>query len=155
MPTTIIFTDWQTHQAELIKIRTEVFMREQQVSAADEWDALDTEAIHFLVLSENDEAIGCARLLTESRPDGDYIYHIGRVALLKAFRNQGIGHQLMTFIIEYCQRLAPNQGIYLHAQTARRAFYERLGFSAQGDEFMDAGIAHISMQLEAREHHYG
>jgi len=146
MPHKIILIHWQTHQTDLIKIRTEVFMREQQVSAADEWDGLDEHAIHFLALSAHDEAIGCARLLRETSGE-DNLYHIGRVAILRSFRNQGIGHQLMQFVIAYCQKMAPENSIYLHAQTERRHFYENLGFIAEGDEFMDAGIPHISMHL--------
>jgi predicted GNAT family N-acyltransferase len=148
MSITISPTNWQTHQADLSRIRTEVFIREQQISVADEWDGFDQSAIHFLVNSAHAGFIGCARLLTESQPDGSYVYHIGRLALLEAFRNKGIGRQLMVFIITYCQQHAPNQPIYLHAQTTRRAFYERLGFKAQGDEFMDAGIPHIAMWLK-------
>lgn len=146
MPDTIILTNWQTHSANLINIRTEVFMQEQYVSAADEWDGLDEHAIHFLVFSAQSEAIGCARLLCEAAGE-NRLYHIGRVAILKDFRNQGVGRQLMQFVITYCKQTAPENCIYLHAQTERRQFYERLGFIAEGDEFMDAGIPHISMYL--------
>ncbi len=143
---TIIPTSWQQHQADLIKIRTDVFMHEQQVSAADEWDGLDEQAIHFLALSATGEAIGCARLLHETSGK-NALYHIGRVAILESFRNQGIGHQLMQFVIAYCKKTAPANHIYLHAQTERRHFYETLGFIAEGAEFIDAGIPHISMYL--------
>ena len=146
MPHTILPTNWQTHSADLINIRTSVFMHEQQVCAADEWDGLDEHAIHFLALSETGDAVGCARLLSEVSA-GNNFYHIGRVAILKPFRNQGIGHQLMQFIIAYCKQKAPHNHIYLHAQTERCHFYEVLGFIAEGNEFIDAGIPHISMHL--------
>lgn len=146
MPHTITPTSWQLHQADLTKIRTEVFMHEQQVSAADEWDGLDEQAIHFLVSSASGQAIGCARLLRETSGK-QYLYHIGRVAILKSFRNQGIGYQLMQCVIAYCKKTAPGNNIYLNAQTERRHFYEALGFIAEGSEFMDAGIPHISMHL--------
>lgn len=146
MPHTITPASWQLHHADLTKIRTEVFMQEQQVSATDEWDGLDEQALHFLVLSATGEAIGCARLLHETLNE-NRLWHIGRVAILKSFRNQGIGHQLMQFVIAYCKKTAPENNIYLHAQTERRHFYETLGFIAEGDEFMDAGIPHISMYL--------
>lgn len=121
-------------------------MQEQQVSAADEWDGLDEQAVHFIALAENGEVIGCARLLHEMAGENS-LYHIGRVAILKDFRNRGIGHQLMQYIIDYCKKMAPYNSIYLHAQIERHHFYETLGFVAEGDEFMDAGIAHISMYL--------
>jgi predicted GNAT family N-acyltransferase len=146
MPHKVILTNWQTHQTDLIKIRTAVFMQEQHVSAADEWDGLDEQAVHFLVLSASNEAIGCARLLQEITGENN-LYHIGRVAILKSFRNQGIGYQLMQCVIAYCKKTAPGNNIYLHAQTERRHFYEALGFIAEGSEFMDAGIPHICMHL--------
>lgn len=146
MPDTIIPTNWKSHSTDLINIRTEVFIQEQQVPITDEWDGLDEQALHFLVLSAKGEAIGCARLLSEISADKS-LYHIGRVAILKPIRNQGIGHKLMQFIIAYCKQTAPENSIYLHAQTERRTFYETLGFIAEGDEFMDAGIPHISMYL--------
>ncbi|GAA4144638.1 hypothetical protein GCM10022416_35620 [Actinomadura keratinilytica] len=34
----------------------------------------------------------------------------------------------------------------LHAQTAVRAFYERLGYEAYGEEDIEAGIPHIWMR---------
>lgn len=146
MPHKIILTNWLTHSANLIHIRTEVFMQEQHVSAADEWDGLDEHAIHFLVLSAQGEAIGCARLLCEATGENTF-YHICRVAIIRPFRNQGIGNQLMQFVIAYCRNTAPDNTIYLHAQTHRRHFYETLGFTAEGDEFTDAGIPHVSMYL--------
>ena len=118
-------------------------MEEQQVSAADEWDGLDESATHFLILDQNN-AIGCARLLTEEHK-GSPCFHIGRVAVLKPWRGKGLGIALMRFIIRYCRKLAPGNRIYLHAQCERQGFYEALGFIAEGDMFMDAGIPHISM----------
>lgn len=141
----IIITDWKTHANELSHIRREVFLKEQQVPVEDEWDGKDETAIHFLVQNASN-AIGSARLLIDELNQQQH-FHIGRVAVLKPFRAQGIGQQLMEFILTYCAKAAPYQ-IYLHAQTERRTFYERLGFVAQGDVFMDAGIPHISMFLQ-------
>ena len=146
MPHTIHLTNWQVHHADLIKIRTDVFMHEQYVSPIDEWDGLDEQAQHFLVRSSTEQAVGCARLLLEEH-NGRALCNIGRVAILKPFRGQGLGHELMAFIIDYCKKIAQGSTIYLHAQIDRRHFYEALGFVVQGDEFMDAGIPHISMYL--------
>jgi predicted GNAT family N-acyltransferase len=141
---------WAADAESLTAIRTEVFMQEQAVSSADEWDGLDESAIHFLL--ENDQqAIGCARLIKEAQ--GEQLqFHIGRVALRKMYRAQGLGHFLMQEIIAYCRALDRNANIYLHAQSSCQGFYTPLGFSAQGEEFIDAGIAHISMWLYSDQH---
>lgn len=140
MTHTITQTNWQTHREYLRHIRDVVFIQEQQVPIADEWDDKDETAIHFLVRNTEGNAIGCARLLIEEN-----VLHIGRVAILHEYREQGIGRHLMQFVMAWCARHHPRFKIYLHAQTTRIAFYEHLGFVPQGDVFMDAGIPHIEM----------
>jgi predicted GNAT family N-acyltransferase len=135
---------WQTHQDSLRAIRTLVFIQEQGVRVEEEMDDMDESAEHFLVHNTSGEAIACARVLLEMDA-GKNRFHIGRVAVLKAYRNQGIGHQLMTNIIDWCFTRDTFPSIYLNAQTERVRFYQHLNFEPQGDIFMDAGISHIKM----------
>lgn len=144
----IITTNWQIHSHTLAQIRTQVFIEEQQVPVTDEWDGLDETATHFLV-QQNNLPIGCARLFIDTH-HGKTHFHIGRVAILKPYRALGIGQALMDFILRFCSNQAAYP-IYLHAQTERQAFYERLGFIARGDVFMDAGIPHITMYWQTTE----
>ena len=118
-------------------IRRIVFIDEQQVPQEEEWDGRDTECLHFLA-TLNGEPVGTARLL----PDG----HIGRVAVLSSARGTGIGYQLMEAAIK-AAREAGHSYAALSAQLHALAFYERLGFVAHGDVFMDAGIPHREMTL--------
>lgn len=142
----IIPTHWHTHSAELAEIRAQVFMQEQGVSAKDEWDGLDEQATHFLVMDAG-QAIGCARLLV-AEVQGQAVFHIGRVALLKPWRGQGIGQRLMREVIQYCRAQDRRKSIDLYAQCERQSFYQALGFVAQGEVFMDAGMPHIRMVYE-------
>lgn len=146
MTHTIIPTNWQTHQQPLREILELVFIQEQQVPIADEWDDKDETATHFLVTTAAGKAIACARLLLETHANKT-IYHIGRVAVLTEYRQQAIGRELMAAVIAYCKQVHPDYKIYLHAQTTRQRFYEHLGFAACGEVFMDAGIPHIEMWL--------
>ena len=132
--------DWKTDNEPLKKIREEVFIQEQQVSVADEWDEQDETATHFLVFDTQNKALACARVLIE----GD-LFHIGRVAVIADYRHQKIGRQLMRYILDWCYQQHPDYKIYLHAQTSRIQFYEYSGFKSCGDIFMDAGIEHIEM----------
>jgi predicted GNAT family N-acyltransferase len=143
---TIIPTTWQTHQQPLREIRERVFIQEQQVPIADEWDDKDESATHFLVTTATGKAIACARLLVETHAN-QHLYHIGRVAVLAEYRQQAIGRELMAAVIAYCKQEHPDYKIYLHAQTSRQRFYEHLSFAACGEVFMDAGIPHIEMWL--------
>ncbi len=137
----IINTNWQSHQQALKNIRQIVFIDEQHVSPEDEWDNMDDKAQHYL-LYINNEVVACARLLL-----ADTTGKIGRVAVLKAYRNQGIALQLMRYIINDARK----QGIKLltlDAQTYIISLYEKLGFNVCSEEFSDAGIPHKSMQLQ-------
>lgn len=140
---------WQSAQTELRRIRTQVFMNEQKVTAEDEWDGLDDQAIHLLARTTNGEAIGCARIIKERLQDKNW-FHIGRVAVLKERRGEGIGLSLMHYALTWCTSTDSSAGIYLHAQVSSAGFYQKLGFIAQGTEFIDAGIVHINM-LYAKE----
>ena len=72
---------------------TIVFIEEQTVPIADEWDGMDDVSTHFLAERNDGTPAGCARLM----PDGQ----IGRLAVLEAERRQGIGRQLMEAVIEF------------------------------------------------------
>lgn len=133
---TIRIADWQREQQALKEIRSEVFIREQSVPVALEWDGLDNDALHLIATSTDNIAVATARLL----PDG----HIGRVAVLKAWRHQGIGTALIQEIIRQAELLGYKR-LELAAQIQAIPFYERLGFTAYGDEFLDAGIHHKNM----------
>lgn len=142
---------WVDAQVELMRIRSEVFVQEQRVPQVDEWDGKDEDAIHFLVRTDKNEVIATARVLTEQNAMGKKLYHIGRVAVSRDWRARGVGHQLMLAVIEWCLHPNAEAELYLHAQTTRRKFYQRLGFVTQGTEFIDAGIPHITMWYRPKQ----
>lgn len=129
--------DWEMLSAAASEIRRRVFIDEQNVPQEEEWDGLDPECQHFLALLDG-QPVGTARLL----PDA----HIGRVAVLKDARGTGIGVLLMQTAIE-AARHAGHPQVALSAQVHALAFYERLGFVAHGEVFLDAGIPHREMAL--------
>lgn len=127
--------DWNKDNADLRRIRKRVFIDEQGVTPEQEWDSLDADAIHFLA-EEDDFAVGTARLL----PDGC----IGRVSVLKEWRGLKVGEALMQAAIDEAERRGLKQQT-LTAQVHASRFYERLGFRAVSEEFIEAGIPHIDM----------
>ncbi|TVP48362.1 MAG: GNAT family N-acetyltransferase [Halomonas sp.] len=129
--------DWETLGLAASEIRRAVFIDEQKVPQEEEWDGLDPECQHFLVMLDG-QPVGTARLT----PDA----HIGRVAVLAETRGTGIGILLMQAAIE-AARHAGHPQVALNSQVHALAFYEQLGFVAHGEEFMDAGIPHQEMTL--------
>ncbi|MEO8847553.1 MAG: GNAT family N-acetyltransferase [Casimicrobiaceae bacterium] len=131
-------TDWTRDSNALRAIREPVFIVEQQVPAALEWDAADHVCVHALALDADGRPIGCARLLDDA--------HIGRVAVLQPWRGRGVGNALMAPLIEMAHARGYPR-VMLHAQVRACGFYARMGFEAEGGVFEEAGIAHQSMAL--------
>jgi len=120
-------------------IRRKVFIEEQNVPEPDELDDTDHACIH-LVAYDNDIPVSTGRIMITS---GDFI--IGRVATLASHRGRGIATGIMQALIDACVTMGGERQI-LHAQLTALTFYEKLGFTAYGEIFMDAGIPHIAME---------
>lgn len=119
-------------------IRRTVFVEGQDVPEELEVDGLDDRCVHALVRVDG-APVGTARMRTV-----DGAAKVERVAVLGERRGLGLGRALM----EVLEAEAMRQGLgkaKLNAQTAVIPFYERLGYTAYGEEFMDAGIPHRAM----------
>lgn len=122
---------------EIKAVRERVFIQEQHVPEALEWDGLDDEAIHVVAQDNHAQVIGTARLLQDG--------HIGRMAVFPEWRHQGVGSAMLRELILIARQWQLPR-VFLHAQTSAIGFYERHGFHTQGEEFMDAGILHRYME---------
>lgn len=138
MTFTIKQADWPAEHAALRQIRETVFVQEQGVPLALEWDEHDASAYHLLARDTDHQPIGTGRLL----PDG----HIGRMAVLAAWRGRGVGTALLRQLLLTAEQQGMSK-LVLNAQCSAVGFYERLGFTAEGPIFDDAGIAHRQMRL--------
>ena len=127
--------------AQCRALRRAVFIEEQGVSEADELDAYDDTALHLLARLD-DVAVGTARL----RVLAD-VGKIGRVCVLAPARGQGIGAALIRAAVERFRAMPGIAVVRLGAQTHATAFYEALGFHPVGPVYIDAGIAHLDMEL--------
>ncbi|MER7686384.1 GNAT family N-acetyltransferase [Streptomyces sp. NPDC097610] len=131
-------------------VRKEVFVGEQGVPEDIEYDAYDAGALHVLAIREDGVPLGTGRLLYGSeaaaKTDGDLtVGSLGRLAVTKAARGLGVGVALVR-AIEDAARARGLAAVDLHAQTQAMGFYERLGYVAYGEEFLDAGIDHRAMR---------
>jgi len=131
-------TRWDKDQTSLSEIRRAVFIEEQQVPEELEWDNDDKTCVHVLV-TNNNTPIATGRI----KMDG----HIGRMAVLKDYRNKGIGSAVLEALINFSKTLMM-KSVYLHAQTTAIPFYEKHGFKISSEEFMDAGIPHRTMKMD-------
>ena len=135
----VIQTSWQLNEELIKSVRTPVFVQEQQVPYEIDFDSNDAMAVHWLALNENDVPVGTARLLEDG--------HFGRMAVIKVYRNQGIGRSIIQTAMEYANSVGMIS-MYLNSQLQAKSFYEALGFKEYGDVFLEASIEHISMSKE-------
>jgi predicted GNAT family N-acyltransferase len=128
--------DWP----EIVALRTRVFVDEQGVPPEIEQDDRDATAVHALSRDENGRLVATGRLLLGD----DDRASIGRMATDAGARGSGHGAAVLAEL----QRQAALRGvreIELHAQVSARRFYERAGYAAVGEEYEEAGIAHVTM----------
>ena len=123
-------------QIDVKTIREEVFMQEQGFeNEFDDLDAIST----FVVIYDGDKAMGTGRCYKK----GD-TFIIGRVAVRKMYRGQGIGRQ----ILEVLENVICSKGghcIELSAQQRVQGFYESLGYTVVGGVYMDEHCPHVRM----------
>lgn len=132
--------DWAELEGPARAVREAVFVVEQGVPREIELDANDHISRHVVACDAAGNPIGTGRLL----PDG----HIGRMAVLPAWRAQGVGHALMERLIE----AASDRGevkLALNSQIQACGFYAGFGFVAEGEDFVETGIVHRAMTRAA------
>ena len=128
---------WPVHRGEIESIRRRVFVEEQEIPEKDEFDAEDARCVHVLARLNRDP-VGTGRL----NPAGK----IGRIAVIAGLRGRGIGSQILRELLREARR-AGIRGPFLHAQVQAVPFYEKFGFSREGQEFDEGGIPHVRMSL--------
>ncbi|WP_299955726.1 GNAT family N-acetyltransferase [uncultured Modestobacter sp.] len=131
--------DWP----EVTALRHRVFVAEQGVPAELEHDDADTTAVHAVGRDEAGRVVATGRLLLDAAGPGRAV--IGRMAADAAVRGRGHGAAVLAAL----HRAAAEHGqveVELHAQATARGFYERAGYRTVGAEYLEVGIAHVTMR---------
>lgn len=127
------------------EIRRRVFVLEQSCPLDEEFDGRDPQCRHVLAGLEG-KAVGTARW----RPvvdEGQVVAKLERFAVLPQARGRGVGEALVAWVLEDA-RAAGFQRFLIHAQRRWADFYAALGFVAEGETFVEAGIPHVKMRRE-------
>ena len=137
MTSKIIVGKYEDLKTECNLIRYEVFVQEQNVPENIEIDERDEVCTH-VILRINNNPIGTGRIDLEKQGK------IGRLAIVKEFRNKGYG----TLILNKLEEIARQNNltsVWLNAQKASLNFYLKLGYQIISDEFIEANIIHLTM----------
>lgn len=135
----LVLTDWQTSRKQLKAIRRKVFILEQKIDEADEFDGADANSSHVLVFSEKRDAVGTGRIEATGK--------IARLAVIAEYRKRGVGSAILERLIDEA-RSRNFDRVFLHAQTHALDFYKKFGFVSEDEVFMEAGIPHVLASLD-------
>lgn len=130
-------SSWLINGEWASSIRRSVFIEEQGIDEAEEWDEHDASSVHAVAWWGNTPA-GTARLLPQGK--------IGRMAVLPEFRSRGIGKALLLAMLNVA-RQQNIKTLRLSAQQQAIEFYSRHGFAPDGPAHMEVGIPHQWMVL--------
>ena len=159
------FQTLDTHRLfELMKLRTDVFVVEQQC-AYPELDSFDNQndTIHLLGFDEqtltayarampitdtDDAKISEITDATDDAHDKRHIsaVKIGRVVVIESHRGTGLAEQLMKRLMGQLDKTYTGKDHVLSAQVPIMSFYEALGFKTESAPYLEDGIPHIDMR---------
>lgn len=127
---------------DILQLRINVFVVEQNCPYP-ELDGKDTLSFHVIGRDENGTLVATARILPQgiSYPE----VSIGRVASNPDYRGKGVGHPLMTAILEFIGRAFGQVPVRISAQSYLLAYYQKHGFVSTGKEYLEDDIPHVEM----------
>jgi len=121
-------------------IRKIVFTDELQISESELFDKFDENCDHFLIF-DGKNVTGSVRIVQIEKQ-----IKLERMALLKPYRSKNYGKNCILQLIEYYSSLGFSK-IILDSIYSVRGFYQKCGFTEEGDVFQRVGIDHIRMYL--------
>lgn len=124
------------------EVRKTVFVAEQGYTLAEEFDEYDSVCPH-LVLFDGDTPVATGRLVLLS----DGTAKLGRIAVLKAYRGQHLGAQIVQELLKRAKAEGAVRA-YVSAQSYAVPFYNKFGLREYGDEYLDGRIPHRDMDMK-------
>ena len=119
---------------QMVKLRDDILRKPLGLRFTE--DELEAEKDNLLIAAFEDERIlGCC-MLVEEKPG---IARLRQMAVLNDLQGKGIGRALMNF----AENIARDRGfrhIRMHARSNAVGFYEKVGYRAIGEPFMEVTI---------------
>ena len=118
-------------------MRHEVFVVEQSINPELEWTGDDAQFQSVLAIDGQSVPIGTGRISAAGE--------IGRMAVLRNWRRRGVGSAILQQLVKIGRESGLSE-VKLSAQLHALDFYQRHGFEAYGEVYLDAGIEHRAMR---------
>ena len=139
-PYSVQIVEWSQQHDALAKLRTDVFVEEQNVPVEIIMDDLDAAGVHVAARDTAGNLIGTGRMILHPS-----VPRIGRMAVMKSWRSTGVGGQILKKLCDAAKQRGFGE-VMLHSQTHASPFYFKHGFLSHGSEFFEAGIPHQEMR---------
>lgn len=140
----ILLADTEILREKAFAIREEVFIIEQKVDRAEEFDEFEDISRHIVALDDNENPIGAARWR-----ETDKGIKLERFVVKKEVRGHGLGSELVRFTLEdIAKQKGTGHYLYLHAQLDAVPLYKKFDFQTKGDKFIECDIWHYFMFKE-------
>ncbi len=122
-----------------LELRDKVLRQPLGLSVYDEDLAAEAAATHF-ALADGERVFACLIAL----PLGDGRYRLRQMAVSTALQGRGLGRRLVA-LVELALRQRDARELLLHARDGAIGFYEKVGYSAVGEPFVEVDILHRTM----------
>lgn len=135
--------DWAALKTEAGAVRRAVFIQEQGIDEAEEWDCDDERSTHVIVRSHAGLVVGTGRLIPPDEAE-PHAGRIGRMSVIQSCRGVGVGGRILQALLDIARQQGLRQ-IRISAQVAAQNLYTRAGFVAEGEVYDEVGIPHQAM----------
>ena len=131
---------------DALKIREQVFVKEQRIKVEDEideYDIIDLDKVWHFVGYSSEVPVCTARVIFH----GDKV-KIGRVAVRPKWRGQMVANDMLMAIEMIIREMTNCEMVYVESQVYIKSLYEKLGYKIVGQEYIEVetGISHIKME---------
>ncbi len=127
---------------EILKARSEIFIMEQHILYQD-MDDIDYRSLHCFFMEDN-KVIAYLRAFYPG--DNKDVIRLGRVLTLS--HGNGIGKELLAKSLKVIKDKTSCKKIVGNAQKHALGFYEKFGFKAVSDDFLEEGVVHVAVELD-------
>lgn len=127
---------------QMIQMRTDILRKPLGLKFSPE--ELEKEKEEILIGAfEDEKMLGCCMLVRENAKN----CRLRQMAVLNNLQGKGIGRALMNFAENIARDLGYRK-LIMHARKTAIGFYEKLGYSVIGDEFLEVTIPHYIMEKQ-------
>ncbi|CAK1239173.1 GNAT family N-acetyltransferase [Fructobacillus tropaeoli] len=133
----------------MYRARIAVFVVDQH-SEYQDVDEQDLTALHVFY-EEDGELLAYARVFAKDQDTVTF----GRVLTVQKVRGKGFGKALVQQLMDVMATRFDQEKIEIEAQEHAIGLYERFGFKAYGETFLDAGVPHKMMAVKNQKRSEG